>query len=55
MTYPAGRTLSELEHNLAAVQQRMVTACRRVYRDPSEVRLLPVSKTVDEEHLRLAY
>ncbi|QEA38223.1 YggS family pyridoxal phosphate-dependent enzyme [Pistricoccus aurantiacus] len=55
MTYPAGRTLSELEHNLAAIQQRIDTACRRASRDPSEVRLLPVSKTVDEARLRLAY
>nr|WP_299242477.1 YggS family pyridoxal phosphate-dependent enzyme [uncultured Halomonas sp.] len=55
MTYPPGRTLAELEHNLAAVQERIVAACHRANRDPSEVRLLPVSKTVDEKHLRLAY
>ncbi|WP_227370115.1 YggS family pyridoxal phosphate-dependent enzyme [Halomonas sp. M20] len=55
MSYPVGRTLSELEHNLAAVQQRIVAACRRVNRDPSEVRLLPVSKTVNDDRLRLAY
>lgn len=55
MGYPTGGTLAELEHNLATVQQRISAACRRVDRDPREVRLLPVSKTVDESRLRLAY
>lgn len=55
MSYPTGNTQSELEHNLAAVKQRIVAACQRVQRDPDEVRLLPVSKTVDEPRLRLAY
>ena len=30
--------------NLAAVEARIKAACTRVGRDPSEVRLLPVSK-----------
>lgn len=54
-TYPPARTLTELESNLAAVRERVAAACCYVGRDPSEVRLLPVSKTVDEAHLRLAY
>lgn len=55
MTYPSGRTLPELEDNLIDVKRRIAAACRRANRDPDEVRLLPVSKTVDEQHLRLAY
>lgn len=55
MTYPAAHTLSELQHNLASVQKRIAAACRRSHRDPDEVRLLPVSKTVDEARLRLTY
>ncbi|EFQ62063.1 hypothetical protein PFWH6_4055 [Pseudomonas fluorescens WH6] len=31
---------------------RILQACRRVGRDPCGVRLLPVSKTFDEAHLR---
>lgn len=55
MSYPAGNTLSELEHNLLAVKHRIAAACLRVQRAPDEVRLLPVSKTIDESRLRLAY
>lgn len=46
---------AELEQNLAAVRQRIAAACQRAGRDPAEVRLLPVSKTVDDARLRLAY
>lgn len=55
MNYSPGRTLAELERNLADVRGRIDAACRRVGREPDEVRLLPVSKTVDEARLRLAY
>lgn len=55
MNYPSADTLSDLQHNLADVRKRIAAACRRVHRDPDEVRLLPVSKTVDAERLRLAY
>lgn len=54
-TYTTATTLDDLRHNLDAVRARMDAACVRVGRDPSSVRLLPVSKTVDEERLRLAY
>lgn len=40
---------------LAAVRSRMAAACARAGRDADEVRLLPVSKTVDEAQLRIAY
>src|SRR5690606_24637277 len=52
---PTATTFEELQRNLEAVRQRIDAAARRVGRDPSEVRLLPVSKTVPEERLRLVY
>ncbi|MDD3652389.1 YggS family pyridoxal phosphate-dependent enzyme, partial [Immundisolibacter sp.] len=48
-------TLDALQHRLAAVRARIAAACARVGRDPGEVRLLPVSKTVPASRLRLAY
>lgn len=53
--YPQARTLDDFVRNLAAVRLRLANACRRVGRHPDEVRLLPVSKTVDEARIRLAY
>lgn len=44
-----------LRENLAAVQARIVAAAERAGRDPAEVKLLPVSKTVDEARIRWAY
>lgn len=46
---------AEIERNLARVRQRIADACARAGRDADSVRLLPVSKTVDEARLRLAY
>ncbi len=46
---------SSLRTNLDAIRSRIAAACRAAGRDPSEVRLLPVSKTVDEARLRAAY
>ena len=46
---------AQLRANLAAVQERIDKACARSGRDPKEVRLLPVSKTVPEERIRMAY
>ena len=53
--YPQARTLGDFVRNLAAVRLRIAKACRHVDRHPDEVRLLPVSKTVDEARIRLAY
>ena len=39
----------------AAVRARIEAACQRAGRDPATVRLLPVSKTVDEARMRLAW
>ena len=44
-----------LAGNLEAIRARIDAACRAAGRDPSEVRLLPVSKTVDQARLRLAH
>lgn len=40
--------------NLARVRARIAAACHRVGRDPADVRLLPVTKTVPARVLRLA-
>lgn len=52
---PAALTVADFEANLAAVRARIDAACTRAGRDPSEVELLPVSKTVPAERLRLAH
>lgn len=41
--------------NLAAVRERIAAACARARRDPVEVRLLPVTKTVPADLLRHAF
>lgn len=53
--YPAAVTLEDLRRNLASVQARIACACRRVGRDPAHVRLLPVTKTLDEHRIRISY
>lgn len=57
MSTPAGHaaTAADLRANLDAVRARIAAACARAGRDPGDVRLLPVSKTVDETRLRQAY
>lgn len=52
--YPAAVTVEDFARNLAAVRARMDAAATRAGRDPGEVRLLPVSKTVSEDRLRNA-
>lgn len=52
--YPQADTVEEFTANLAAVRERIAAACERSGRDRGEVRLLPVSKTVPSERLRLA-
>lgn len=44
-----------LRERIAAVRGRIDAACRQAGRDPAEVRLLPVSKTVGEARLRAAH
>ncbi len=53
--YPQATTVEDFQRNLAQVEARIASACRRVGRGPAEVRLLPVSKTVDAARIRMAY
>lgn len=53
--YPAAQTVDDFRHNLAIVQERIDASCARAGRNSSEIRLLPVSKTVPPERIRLAY
>ncbi|WP_147680104.1 YggS family pyridoxal phosphate-dependent enzyme [Actinomyces ruminicola] len=48
-------TVEDFRRNLAAVRARIDAAARAAGRDPAEIRLLPVSKTVAEERLRAAH
>lgn len=52
--YPTAETTEQFAENIRDVRQRIDAAARRAGRDPEDVRLLPVSKTVPEERLRLA-
>lgn len=49
------RESAQLQANLDAIRSRIDAACRAAGRDPGEVRLLPVTKTVDAGRLRLAH
>ncbi|MCB1567621.1 MAG: YggS family pyridoxal phosphate-dependent enzyme [Xanthomonadales bacterium] len=55
MSFHMSPIQSLLQANLQAIRTRIANACRSVGRDPAEVRLLPVTKTVDEARLRAAY
>ena len=46
---------NEIKDNLAMIQQKIADACVKAGRNPSSVRLLPVTKTVPAERLRIAY
>ena len=53
--YPRATSVEDFVHNLATVQSRIASACLSVGRDGASVRLLPVSKTMDEATIRLSY
>ena len=53
--YPPASSLEDFQHNLSAVNARISGACHRAGRDPAQVRLLPVSKTIDEARIRLVH
>ena len=53
--WPVAETVDDFRRNIAAVRQRIDAACVRAGRAPESVRLLPVSKTVDEARIRRAY
>lgn len=52
--FPTATTVSEFVQNIADVRSRIAAAAERVGRNPNDVRLLPVSKTVPEDRIRLA-
>lgn len=52
--YPRAESIDDFRAHLAGVRARIDAAARRTGRDGSQVRLLPVSKTVPEERIRLA-
>ena len=53
--YPKAESLEDFQLHLAVVHARIAHACQRAGREPSSVRLLPVSKTMGEASIRLAY
>lgn len=53
--WPQAQSVEDFRRNLAMVNERIADAARRAGRDPATVRLLPVSKTVEEARIRLAY
>ncbi len=55
MTFDPTSHAAFLRANVEAIRARIAAACLRADRDPSHVRLLPVSKTVDEARLRVAH
>lgn len=52
--YPTAVTVADFTRNVAAVRLRIADAARRVGRSPREVTLLPVSKTVPTDRVRVA-
>lgn len=54
MQYEPANTVDDFTRHLASVNARIEAAAKRAGRDAGEVRLLPVSKTVPSERLRLA-
>lgn len=52
--HPHAETVEEFRAAIAAVRAKMAAAAQRAGRDDSEIRLLPVSKTVPEPRLRVA-
>jgi len=52
--YSRPESVQEFATNLAAVRSRIDAAAAKAGRDAADVRLLPVSKTVPEERIRLA-
>ena len=46
--------MSDIRETLAAVRERILTACQKAGRRPGEVRLIAVTKRVDAERIRAA-
>ena len=52
--YPTATTVRDFHANVAAVRARIAAAAERAGRDAASVRLLPVSKTVPTDRVRVA-
>ena len=52
--YQRAETKEELSANFADIEKRIELACQRANRSVDSVRLLPVTKTVDEKTIRIA-
>lgn len=53
--YHTPHNLIELQQNTQEIQQRIDTICKRTGRNPAEIRLLPVTKTLPIERIEQAY
>ena len=53
--YTKAETEAELAHNFAEINDRIANACRQSGRNPADIRLLPVTKTVAETQIRWAH
>lgn len=40
-----------IQDNIKTVHQRVVNACKRVGRDPADIQIIPVTKTVEPERI----
>lgn len=54
-SYPTAHSVDDYRRHLSQVRERIAAACARSGRDPDEVRLLPVSKTVPAQRIRVAH
>ena len=54
MNTPTHPSIEEMSARIAQINARIAQACQRVGRDPTEVTLLPVSKTFDDQAIRQA-
>lgn len=55
MDHPTAVTVADFSARIAQVRARIAAAAERAGRAPSDVRLLPVSKTVPEKRIRAAF
>ena len=53
--YHKAETIEELLANFTHIEKRIQLACQRSSRKVDSVRLLPVTKTVDEKVMRMAF
>jgi len=54
-SYPPAEIKNQIQKNIEGVQNRIAAACSRSGRNPANVTLLPISKTVDQHRIRWAH